>query len=102
MDFASVSSGMVKAIDYDEIVELWTAYPSSDSRPTDGVPKWPELVGIVPLWQAVDTVVHEWAVDSRRRISAFIIRQQGAFLMDLGGILAVYEQDDFPTRGNRH
>jgi len=83
-------------LDYNETVELWTL----DEDTGRGVADHP-LIERMPLWRAVRMVIVDWKSGSRRQRRAQIIRAGGASLMDLGGIQAVYDQDDFPARRDR-
>jgi hypothetical protein len=91
----------MSVMDYEELVEIVTT--SADHEEALGSREITRAtrLGPMPLWRAVRMVLVDWAQGSKRQMNAQILRNQGASLMDLGAIYAVYDQDDFPAKRDR-
>ncbi|GLS21523.1 hypothetical protein GCM10007874_45400 [Labrys miyagiensis] len=89
------------AIDYEALVEIVTTSADNDEALGNREITRTTKLGPMPLWRAVRMVLVDWALGSKRQMNAQILRDQGASLMDLGAIHAVYDQDDFPAKRDR-
>ena len=87
----------MNGIDYDEAVKLVAPGEDGGGPERWGSMQWGGTAHEMPLWQAVRTVIVDWA-DSRRQHAAQIIRERGSSLVNLPAIRAIYDRDDFPTK----
>ncbi|WP_413992425.1 hypothetical protein ACMDCR_10215 [Labrys okinawensis] len=92
---------MMSVIDYEELVDIVTTSADNDKALGNRNITQAIKLGPMPLWRAVRIVLVDWVLGSKRQMDAQILRDQGASLMDLGAIQAVYDQDDFPAKRDR-
>lgn len=83
------------SIDYNEVVKLIAPGGDEGGPERWGAMRWGGTIEEMPLWQAVRTVIVDWA-GSHRQLEAQIIATRGTSLMNLAAIQATYKRDDFP------